>query len=72
MSSLFEGALAIPIFSVATLALLPFAKGAVIGFSWALGVTRNAAGNPKASLASKHSLIAGKTRPEQSKAQDIV
>jgi hypothetical protein len=26
---------------VATLALLPFAKGAVIGFSWAVGVIRN-------------------------------
>lgn len=43
MSSLFEGALAIPIFLLATLALLPFAKGAVIGFSWAVGVTRNPA-----------------------------
>ena len=43
MSSLFEGTLAIPIFLVATLALLPFAKGAVIGFSWAVGVTRNPA-----------------------------
>ena len=43
MSSLFEGALAIPIFLVATLALLPFTKGAVIGFSWAVGVTRNPA-----------------------------
>jgi uncharacterized protein (DUF983 family) len=46
MSSLFESALAIPIFLVATLALLPFAKGAVIGFSWAVGVTRNPAGDP--------------------------
>ena len=43
MSSLFEGILANPIFLVATLALLPFAKGAVIGFSWAVGVTRNPA-----------------------------
>jgi uncharacterized protein (DUF983 family) len=43
MSSLFEGVLAIPIFLAATLALLPFAKGAVIGFSWAVGVTRNPA-----------------------------
>ncbi len=43
ISSLFEGAVAIPIFLLATLALLPFAKGAVIGFSWAVGVTRNPA-----------------------------
>jgi uncharacterized protein (DUF983 family) len=41
MSSLFEIVLAIPIFSAATLALLPFAKGAVIGFSWAVGVIRS-------------------------------
>jgi len=40
MSVWFEGALAIPIFSLATLTLLPFAKGAVIGFAWAFGVTR--------------------------------
>jgi uncharacterized protein (DUF983 family) len=43
MSSVFEGAMAIPIFLLATLALLPFAKGTVIGFSWAVGVTRNPA-----------------------------
>ena len=40
MSVWLEGALALPIFSVATLALLPFAKGGVIGFAWAYGVTR--------------------------------
>ncbi len=40
MSVLFESALAIPIFLVATLALLPYAKGGVIGFAWAFGVTR--------------------------------
>ncbi len=43
LPSLFEGTVAIPIFLLATLALLPFAKGAVIGFSWAVGVTRNPA-----------------------------
>ncbi len=47
ISSLFEGAVAIPIFLLATLALLPFAKGAVIGFSWAVGVTRNPAASPR-------------------------
>lgn len=41
MSVWFEGAFAIPIFLLATLALLPFAKGGVIGFAWAFGVTRN-------------------------------
>ena len=40
MSIGFEAALALPIFLAATLALLPFAKGAVIGFAWAFGVTR--------------------------------
>lgn len=35
-----EAAIALPIFIVATLATLPFAKGAVIGFAWAYGVTR--------------------------------
>jgi uncharacterized protein (DUF983 family) len=35
-----ELAIAIPIFAIATLALLPFAKGAVIGFAWSRGVTR--------------------------------
>ena len=41
MSALFEGSVAIPVFLLATLALLPFAKGGVIGFAWAVGVTRN-------------------------------
>lgn len=40
MSVGLEMALAIPIFLVATLLLLPFAKGAVIGFAWARGVVR--------------------------------
>ena len=35
-----EMALALPIFAAATLVLLPFAKGAVIGFAWSRGVTR--------------------------------
>ena len=35
-----EMAIAIPLFAVSTLALLPFAKGAVIGFAWSRGVTR--------------------------------
>ncbi len=34
MSIWFEGAVAIPIFLLATLALLPFAKGGVIGWRW--------------------------------------
>ncbi len=41
MTVWFEGLWAIPVFLVATMALLPFAKGAVIGFAWAFGVTRN-------------------------------
>jgi uncharacterized protein (DUF983 family) len=41
MSVWFEGAMAIPIFSLATLILLPFAKGGVIGFAWAFDVKRN-------------------------------
>jgi uncharacterized protein (DUF983 family) len=41
MSVAFEMVVAIPIFAAATLALLPFAKGAVIGFAWAHGVVRN-------------------------------
>jgi uncharacterized protein (DUF983 family) len=41
MSVWFEGAVALPIFSVAMLTLLPFAKGGVIGFAWAFGVRRN-------------------------------
>jgi uncharacterized protein (DUF983 family) len=40
MSVWFEAAVAIPIFIVITLAVLPFAKGSVIGFAWAFGVTR--------------------------------
>ena len=35
-----EMALALPIFAAATLLLLPFAKGGVIGFAWSRGVTR--------------------------------
>ena len=41
MSVWFEGMIAIPIFLVAMLVLLPFAKGGVIGFAWAMGVTRS-------------------------------
>jgi uncharacterized protein (DUF983 family) len=41
MSIWFEGAIAIPIFSLATLTLLPFAKGGVIGLAWAFGVKRD-------------------------------
>ena len=41
MSVWFEGAVAIPIFSLVTLALLPLAKGGVIGLAWAFGVKRN-------------------------------
>ena len=41
MSVWFEGTIAIPIFLVAMLVLLPFAKGGVIGFAWAMGVTRS-------------------------------
>ncbi len=41
MSVGFEAALAVPIFLAVTLLVLPFAKGAVIGFAWARGVTRN-------------------------------
>ena len=40
MSVGWEAAIALPIFVVATLALLPFAKGGVIGFAWAFDVTR--------------------------------
>jgi uncharacterized protein (DUF983 family) len=36
-----EVAAAIPIFSLATLALLPFAKGGVIGLAWAFNVKRD-------------------------------
>ena len=46
MSVGLEMALALPLFLIATLLLLPFAKGAVIGFAWARGVTRNPAANP--------------------------
>ena len=41
ISIAWEMGLAIPIFAVVTLAVLPFAKGAVIGFAWARGVVRN-------------------------------
>jgi uncharacterized protein (DUF983 family) len=40
MSVWFEAMLAMPFFIVITLAVLPFAKGGVIGFAWAYGVTR--------------------------------
>ena len=46
MSVAVEMAIAIPIFAIATLALLPFAKGAVIGFAWARGVVRNPGAAP--------------------------
>jgi uncharacterized protein (DUF983 family) len=35
-----EAAIALPVFAVAILALLPFVKGGVIGFAWAMDVTR--------------------------------
>ena len=35
-----EALVGIPAFLLATLALLPFAKGGVIGFAWAFSVTR--------------------------------
>ena len=38
-----EMALAVPIFGIATLLLLPFAKGGVIGFAWSRGVVRKPA-----------------------------
>ena len=41
MSVWVEGGVALPIFLLATLALLPFAKGGVIGVAWAFGVKRN-------------------------------
>jgi len=41
MSVGFEMIVAITIFAIATVALLPFAKGAVIGFAWAQGVVRS-------------------------------
>lgn len=40
MSVWFEGAIALPLFLIATMLLLPFAKGAVIGVAWAFGVVR--------------------------------
>jgi uncharacterized protein (DUF983 family) len=43
MSVAVEMAVAIPIFLLATVALLPFAKGGVIGVAWAFGVVRNPA-----------------------------
>ena len=48
MSVGWEMGLAIPIFAAVTLLVLPFAKGAVIGFAWARGVVRN----PTSALAS--------------------
>lgn len=35
-----ELVVALPVFSISTLALLPFVKGAAIGFAWSRGVTR--------------------------------
>ena len=35
-----EGAVALPLFLIVTLLILPFAKGGVIGFAWSQGVTR--------------------------------
>ncbi len=43
MSVGLEMGIALPLFLIAMLVLLPFAKGAVIGFAWARGVTRNPA-----------------------------
>ncbi len=43
MSVGLEMTLALPLFLMATLLVLPFAKGGVIGFAWARGVTRNPA-----------------------------
>lgn len=40
LSVWYETALAIPVFAAATLAVLPFAKGGVVGLAWAVGVTR--------------------------------
>jgi uncharacterized protein (DUF983 family) len=40
MSVTFETAMALPIFLISTLIILPFVKGAVIGFAWARDVTR--------------------------------
>jgi uncharacterized protein (DUF983 family) len=40
MSVWFEAAWALPLFLIVTLAVLPYAKGGVIGFAWAFGVTR--------------------------------
>ncbi len=40
MSVWTEAAIALPIFLVATVLLLPFVKGAVVGFAWSRGVTR--------------------------------
>ncbi len=38
-----EGLIALPLFTAATIGLLPFAKGGVIGFAYALGVRRRTA-----------------------------
>jgi uncharacterized protein (DUF983 family) len=40
MSVWLEGVVALPIFSLATLVVLPFAKGGVIGLAWAYDVKR--------------------------------
>jgi uncharacterized protein (DUF983 family) len=40
MSVWFEAAWALPLFLAATLAVLPYAKGGVIGVAWAFGVVR--------------------------------
>ncbi len=38
-----EGLIALPIFTAATISLLPYAKGGVIGFAYAMGVRRRSA-----------------------------
>ena len=40
LSTWTEGAIALPLFLIITLLVLPFAKGGVIGFAWSQGVTR--------------------------------
>ena len=40
MSIWTEGAIALPLFLIITLLILPVAKGGVIGFAWSQGVTR--------------------------------
>jgi uncharacterized protein (DUF983 family) len=41
-----EALIALPVFLAATLALLPFAKGGVIGFAWAFDVVRQEPSSP--------------------------